>query len=85
MFQEFLALHGSLLPASQFPQKEVCVMTGLVDVVENGCAAQFTGVVHDYVAEAHETLWNARLNSYVLNFTQGNISGRTGDQPSVNL
>ena len=41
----------SLMPASKFPQKQVSVVTGVADVVKNGRAAHFAGVIHENVAE----------------------------------
>ena len=69
MFPETIGQHAvSLLPASQFPQKKVGVVTRAVDVVHDDRAAHLTGVVDDDVAKAHQPLRNTRRDRDVLDF-----------------
>ena len=67
MFQKIRGLYGSLLPASEFAQKKVCVMPGVIDIVKNRCTAHFTRIVDDDVAKTQDTLRDACLDGDILN------------------
>src|SRR5262245_39025037 len=73
------------MPASKFSQKEVGVMTRVVDVIHHYCALNLAGVVDDDVAKTQKTLRNACGNSDVLDFTERNISRGTGNETSVDF
>ena len=73
------------MPASQFAQKKVGVMAWTADVVHHDRAADFTGVVDDDVAKAHQSLRNARGDSDVLHFAQRNVFGGASDEARVDL
>lgn len=56
----------SLMPASEFPQKEVGVVARMTDVVEDGCTAQFTCIIDDDIAEPEDALEYRSRHSNVL-------------------
>ena len=60
-------------------------MARLADVVHNGGAADFTGVVDDDVAKAHQALRDGGLYRYVLHLAQRNVSRRPRDETSIDL
>jgi hypothetical protein len=69
MFRGAVGQHVlSLMPASEFAQKKLGVMSRLADVVHDDRAANLTGVFDDDVAKAHESLGNAGRDGHVLNF-----------------
>ena len=73
------------MPASEFAQKQVGVVTWTGDVVKDRGAAHFAGVVDDQIAKTEESLRNAGGNGDVLNFRERNVARRASDQASVNL
>ena len=80
--------HGksnSLLPAPQLPQKQIGVMPRRVDVLQDGRAAYLAGVIDHHVAEPKHPLPDAGRNRYVLDFAQGNVARRAGNQTVINL
>ena len=80
MFPKADGQHGlSLMPASQFPQKKVGIVAWAADVVQDDRTADFTGVVDDDVAEAHQALGNAGGDSHVLNFAERDVFGGACD------
>jgi sulfite reductase alpha subunit-like flavoprotein len=48
----------SLMPSPQLSQKQVGIMSWIIDVVKDGRAADFTGVVDDYIAKTQDALGN---------------------------
>jgi hypothetical protein len=60
-------------------------MARTVDVVHDYRTTNFAGVVDDNVAKTHQPLRNAGLDSYVLDFAQGDVFCRAGNQAGVDL
>ena len=48
------------MPVPQLAQKQVGIVAGIVDVVDDGGAADFTGVVDYEIAETQDSLGNRR-------------------------
>lgn len=48
------------MPVPQLTQKQVGIVAGIVDVVDDGGAADFAGVVDHQIAEAQDSLRNRR-------------------------
>ena len=48
----------SLMPLAQLPQNEIGVMTRIVDVVKDGRAADFAGIIHNHITETEDSLRN---------------------------
>ena len=60
MFPKGVTQHEiSLMPASQFAQKQVGIVARTADVVHDYGSADLAGVVDDDVAKSHQALWNA--------------------------
>lgn len=60
MFQLEHCPQPSLMPVPQLAQKQVGIVARIVDVVKDGCAADFAGVIHYDIAKAEDTLGNRR-------------------------
>jgi len=78
-------LEQSLMPASEFAQKQVGVVAGFADVVKDGRAAQLAGVVDDEIAKAQQSLGNAGRNGDVLNLAERNVSRGTCYQTGIHF
>lgn len=75
----------SLMPATQFTQKQVCVVARVVYVSQNGRPAVLAGVVYDQIAVAEQALRDVGRNRHVLNITQRDVARRACDETFVNL
>ena len=73
------------MPASEFAQKKVGVVSRFADVVHHDRAAKFAGVVDDDVAKAHEPLRDGGLDGDVLNFAEWNVFSGASDEAGVDL
>lgn len=73
------------MPASEFAQKQVGIVSGIADVVQDGSTAQFTGVIHDDVAKTKNTLRNAGRNGDILYFAEWDVPRCAGYQTRVNF
>src|ERR1051325_10734599 len=73
------------MPASELTQKQVGVMSGVTNIVEQRCATKFAGVVDDYVAKAKHALRNTRGNGDVLNLAERNVARGARNQARVDL
>lgn len=75
----------SLVPASEFAQKQVGIVAGVTDIVKDRGSTQFAGIVDDDVAKTEDSLRNTGGNRNVLNLAEWDIAGRAGDQTGINL
>lgn len=73
------------MPAAQLVQKQVGIMTRLVDVMQHDRSAYFARIVDDQIAKPHQALGNAGGDSYILDFAEGDVSRSAGNEPGVNL
>ena len=73
------------MPLAQLPQNEIGVMTRIVDIVKHGRAAEFAGVVHDYIAKAQDALRNRSGNRYVLDLGKRDVPCRARDQAIIDF
>jgi hypothetical protein len=46
------------MPLPELPQNKVGMMTRVIDVMKDGCAANFARVVDDDIAESEDSLRN---------------------------
>ena len=46
----------SLMPASEFPQKQIRMLAGIVDVMKNGGPTDFAGVIDYHITKAEDSL-----------------------------
>src|SRR5215471_4889764 len=74
----------SLMPLPELPQNEVSVMTRIIDVVERGRAANFSGVINHDVPETEDSLRNGSRDGHILDLREQNVSGRAGNQTMIN-
>ena len=61
------------MPATQLAQKQVGVVTRIVDVLQNGRAAKLARVIDYDIAKTENPLRNRRRNSDVLDFESGTL------------
>src|SRR5262249_49569502 len=85
MFPIRLITGFSLMPASQLAQNQVRILARLVDIVEDGRAAHFAGVVDHHVAKSKDSLRDRSRNRDILNLAQGDVTRGARDQPVINL
>src|ERR1044072_90577 len=73
------------MPLPELPQNQVGMMTRIVDVAENSCAANLTGVVDYNVAKAKNSLKNRGRYGHILNLGQKDVPGGPGNQSIINF
>ncbi len=78
-------LNEILLPRSEFAQKQVGVMAGIADVVQNGGSAHFAGVIDYQIAETQDSLRDARGNCHILDLRERDIARSSCNQAGVDL
>ena len=71
------------MPASEFAQKQVGIVAGIADVVENRGSAHFAGIVDDDIAKTKDSLRNTGGNRNVLDLAEGNVAGGAGYQTGI--
>lgn len=78
-------VNRSLLPASEFPQKQVGVVSGIAYVVQRGDTTGVARIVDNQIAEAEKTLRNTGRDCNVLYFGKRNVSSGTRNQAGVDF
>src|ERR1044072_4290132 len=73
------------MPSPQLPQKQVGIVSGIVDLWKKGRAAKFAGVIDDYVAETEDPLRYRGRDSDVLNLRERYVARGARSQVVVNL
>jgi hypothetical protein len=73
------------MPARHFTQKQVGIMTWVVDIVKNRGSANLAGIVDYYITEPQQSLQDRGRNRDILDLGHGNVPGRLGYQAMVDF